>query len=166
MARRPAAGLESAVARAIAAAAPGLVVLAGLAASGILGLRWAVVLAVADLLATLLVVGRWSFAIAALGNAVDDISAEQMRGLSLGRSRDPGNIRLAIQRLARIWRERTEAAEARITAAETVIASVPDPLICSMITARSFALILQPRRCSVSPPCLAISPRRCAIRRC
>ena len=46
-----------------------------------------------------------------------------------GPSRAADQVRLTILRLARAWRERVENAQARLAAADAIIAAVPDPLI-------------------------------------
>ncbi len=51
------------------------------------------------------------------------------RRVALGPSRAADQVRLTVLRLARAWRERVENAQARLAAADAIIAAVPDPLI-------------------------------------
>jgi two-component system, OmpR family, phosphate regulon sensor histidine kinase PhoR len=134
MIRRPANGLARLLALAAPAAAPGLVILAGFAMAGILRPGLALALAAAVVAATALVAARLAFAIGALGETIEELASGSpsptgTRQLVFGAGNAVEAFRLAVQRLARSWRERAEAAEARAAAAETVIAAVPDPLI-------------------------------------
>jgi len=134
MIRRAGAGLGRVLALAIPAAAPGVVILAGLALVGIVRPGLAVVLAAIVVAATALVAARLAVAVGALGDMVEDLAPEPApmtgsRQPALGARRALEEIRLAIQRAARRWRERAEGGEARLAAAEAIIAAVPDPLI-------------------------------------
>ncbi len=160
MITRRAAGLVRVVTLAAPVAAPGLVILAGLAMAGVLGPGPAVVLGAAIVVATGLVAGRLAFAIGALGDTVADLSAEPSPaaaspGPALGLRRAVEHSRLALLRLARDWRGRAGDAETRLAAAEAVIAAVPDPLILlderrRIVRANTAAAALVG---SLSPPC-------------
>jgi two-component system, OmpR family, phosphate regulon sensor histidine kinase PhoR len=167
MARHPAAGIGRVLVLAASAAAPALVIFAGLALNGTLGWGLALAVGAATFVATALVVGRLALAIAALGDTVEELATtEPSRGPGRDRGRTPENIRRAIQRLARSWRERAVGAEARLAATEAVIASVPDPLILlddrrQIVRANTAAAVLAG---SLSPPCdLAVALRNPAV---
>ncbi len=83
---------------------------------------------------TALVIRRLVIAIGVLGESVGELAAElaeqaPARGLALGPGRAADQIRLAVLRLARAWREQVHSAQTRLGAAEAIIAAVPDPLI-------------------------------------
>jgi two-component system phosphate regulon sensor histidine kinase PhoR len=116
---------------AAAIAAPGLVVLAGLAGSGYLGIRPALIGAAAAIVLTALLLGRFVLAFAALRDTVGELAND---GGSPGNpafapTRAVHQARLTVLRLAREWRGRQQLTEARLGAAEAIIAAVPDPLI-------------------------------------
>jgi two-component system, OmpR family, phosphate regulon sensor histidine kinase PhoR len=116
------------------AALPGLIVLAGLAVAGILAPALALIAAAFILAMTALVVGRLVIATGVLGDTVDELATDlpergPWRGLARGPGRATDEIRLAVLRLARAWRERIESAQAQLAAAEATIDAVPDPLI-------------------------------------
>ncbi|MGA8549764.1 MAG: histidine kinase dimerization/phospho-acceptor domain-containing protein, partial [Stellaceae bacterium] len=117
------------------AAAPGLAVLAVLAGRGTLAPRTALVCGAAILVLTAIVIGRFVLAAAAVRDAVDEIAAGEAteraprRLLASGPSRIADQVRLTILRLARSWRGQVENAQARLAAADAIIAAVPDPLI-------------------------------------
>ena len=160
MRRHPAAVVGQVVGLALPAAAPGLVMLGGLAVAQILPGILAAVLAAVLLVATAAVLARLALAIDALGDAIEETAAEASLPLTArrpargaGRAVDEG--RLAIQRLARSWRERTEHATARLAAAEAIIDRAPDPLILlddrrQIVRANSAAAELVG---TLSPPC-------------
>jgi two-component system, OmpR family, phosphate regulon sensor histidine kinase PhoR len=117
-----------------AAAAPALVVIAGLALARSLAPSLALIAGAAILLATALVIGRVVTAIGALGVTIEEFLADgservPARPLAVSPGRALDDIRQAVLRLARAWGERVRGAEARVTAAEAVIGSIPDPLI-------------------------------------
>jgi two-component system, OmpR family, phosphate regulon sensor histidine kinase PhoR len=119
---------------AVPAALPGLVVVAGLTFERILAPGLALIAAAFILVITALVIGRFVIAIGILGDSVDELAAELAergpeRGLALGLGRAADQIRLTVLRLARAWRDQVHSATARLTAAEAIIAAVPDPLI-------------------------------------
>lgn len=120
---------------AVPAAAPGLVVLVVLAGRGTLAPRTALVCGAAILVLTAIVIGRFVLAAAAVRDAVDEIAAGEAmeraprRLLASGPSRIADQVRLTILRLARSWRGQVENAQARLAAADAIIAAVPDPLI-------------------------------------
>jgi two-component system, OmpR family, phosphate regulon sensor histidine kinase PhoR len=116
------------------AAAPGLVLLAGLSLAGVLAPEPALIAAGIVLLATALVIGRFAAAAGTLAAALDELAAKLpepppvlRRAISPARAAD--EIRQAVLRLARAWREQAQGAQARLAAAEALIAVVPDPLI-------------------------------------
>ncbi len=127
---------------AIPAAAPGLVIVAGLGLKGIFGPGPALIAGAFVLLAAAIVIGRFVGAIALLGDTIDELAADRSAGTSAGRlerassrrlavdpRRAAGEVRLAMLRLARVGREQVESVQARLAAAEAIIAGVPDPLI-------------------------------------
>jgi len=156
MLRRPTTLLVRTVALAMPAAAPGLVILAGLVLAGILHPVPAVVLAAAVVVASTLAAARLALSICALDDTVEELAAEASpQTIALGARRAVNEIRLAVQRRARSGRERAEAAEARLAAAEAVIAAVPDPLILlderrRIVRANTAAAALVG---GLSPPC-------------
>ncbi len=156
MLRRPTTLLVRTVALAMPAAAPGLVILAGLVLAGILHPVPAVVLAAAVVVASTLAAARLALSIGALSDTVEELAAEASpQPTALGARRAVNEIRLAVQRRARSGRERAEAAEARLAAAEAVIAAVPDPLILlderrRIVRANTAAAALVG---GLSPPC-------------
>jgi two-component system, OmpR family, phosphate regulon sensor histidine kinase PhoR len=113
---------------------PALVVLGGLSLAGVLRPGLALVLAAAIVAATTAVLGRLALAIRALGETVDELAlgSGPVRG-----SRQPASgarpalseIRFAIQRLGRSWRDEAEAAKARLASAQAIIEKAPDPMI-------------------------------------
>ena len=116
------------------AAAPGLAALAVLTYRGALAPGPAFITAVAILLGTALVIGRFVIAFGAVGDTIHDLAADlperaPTQGPALGPFRSGDAIRLAVLRLARSWREQLHGAQARFAAAEAIIAAVPDPLI-------------------------------------
>jgi two-component system, OmpR family, phosphate regulon sensor histidine kinase PhoR len=132
MTRRPAASVARILALALPAALPGLAVLAALALAGVLGWAPALALAVALAIVAVLAVLRLGLAIGALGEAVEELASDPGEAplrLLIGAAGALETIRLVVQRQARGWRERAAAAEARLAAAETVLAAVPNPLI-------------------------------------
>jgi two-component system, OmpR family, phosphate regulon sensor histidine kinase PhoR len=131
---RRAGSLLHVLALALPAAAPGLVVVAILTLHGSLAPRSALGAGVAILFLTAVVIGRFVLSAAALREAVEEIAAEAAEGaprrpLALGPSEAADEMRLAVLRLARTWRERLQAARARSAASEAIVAAVPDPLI-------------------------------------
>jgi len=124
-----------ATALALCASAPGLIVLAALVARGLLAFGPALIAAAATLVATGLIVCRSAIALSSMRDAVDALAADDKVVASMSRhiSRRPvalaGELWLAIVRLTRVWSDRIRTTEARLAAAEAVIAAVPDPLI-------------------------------------
>ncbi|HTV88561.1 MAG TPA: ATP-binding protein [Stellaceae bacterium] len=110
---------------------PGAVVLLSLFAAGAVGARTAVVVAAALFVFTLGVIVATNRRIAAAAweaAAVfgpDAAAADHRNGLSAAAE----TIRPAVQRLDRAWREHAQNAEARLSAADAIIAAAPDPLI-------------------------------------
>ncbi|HTV44512.1 MAG TPA: ATP-binding protein [Stellaceae bacterium] len=117
------------------AAAPGLIVLAILAMGRALAAQTALAGGLAILVLTAVVIGRFVLAAAAVHETVDQIATEAAEGvlprrwLGLDPRRSADETRLSVLRLARSWRERLQGSEARLVAAEAIIAAVPDPLI-------------------------------------
>jgi two-component system phosphate regulon sensor histidine kinase PhoR len=156
---RPAAGLVRVAALALPAAAPGLVVLAGLALAGILRPGAALVLGAALVAATALIAGRLALAIGALADKIAALAIDASPAANLlpafGARRAVEEVRLAVERAARSWRRRAEDTDARLAAAEAVIAAAPDPLILldhrrRIVRANTAAVLLIG---SLSPPC-------------
>jgi two-component system, OmpR family, phosphate regulon sensor histidine kinase PhoR len=120
---------------ALSASAPGLIVLAALVARGLLAVGPALIAGSAILVATGLIVGRSVIALTKVRDSVDALAADDKAAASVPRyiPRRPagpaGELWLAIVRLTRVWSDRIRTAEARLAAAEAVIAAVPDPLI-------------------------------------
>ena len=119
---------------ALPAAAPGFAVIAILTFRGDLAPRPALLAGFAILFGTALVIGRFVTAFGAFSDTIDELAADlpegaAARGLTVGPFRSTDAIRLAVLRLARAWREQLHGAQARLTAAEAIIAAVPDPLI-------------------------------------
>jgi two-component system phosphate regulon sensor histidine kinase PhoR len=120
---------------ALSASAPGLIVLAALAAWGLLAVGPALVAGAATLIATGLIIGRSVTDLTRVRDAVDALAADvktatSASGFILRRRAGPvGELWLAIVRLTRLWSDRIRTTEGRLAAAEAVIASVPDPLI-------------------------------------
>ena len=119
----------------LGASAPGLILLAALAARGLLAVGPALIAGTATLVATGLIVGRSVTALTTMRDEVDALAADQTAATSVSghtprRPAGPvGDLWLAIVRLIRVWSERIRAAETRTAAAEAVIDAVPDPLI-------------------------------------
>ncbi|HXC88692.1 MAG TPA: ATP-binding protein [Stellaceae bacterium] len=134
MIRRRTIGPARAVALAAPAAAPGLVILAGLWLAGVLAPGPALALAVAAFAATALVATRLALAVGALDETVAQLAdglpaAASPRRPPIGARHAVDEMRLEVQRAGRGWRARAEDAEGRLAAAEAIIAAVPDPLI-------------------------------------
>jgi two-component system phosphate regulon sensor histidine kinase PhoR len=127
--------LYRAGALALTASAPALILLAALAARGLLALGPALIAGAATVASTGLIVGRSATALTRMREQVDALAAAETAATSVSghTSRGPagpvGDLWLAIVRLARGWSDRIRTAEARLAAAEAVIAAVPDPLI-------------------------------------
>jgi two-component system, OmpR family, phosphate regulon sensor histidine kinase PhoR len=120
-------------AQGVTASAPALIVLTALAGWGELAPGPAAIAGAAILVATGFIVSRWASAVELLRAAIGlELLAQEgsaTAALARGTSRMGRELSLAITRLARVWRERLTSAEARLAAAEAVIAAVPDPLI-------------------------------------
>jgi two-component system, OmpR family, phosphate regulon sensor histidine kinase PhoR len=127
--------LNRAAVLALSVAAPGVIVFAALAASGLLAIGPALIAGAATLVATGLIVGRSVTALTRVRDAVGSLAADDKGATSMSQyiPRRPagpvGELWLAIVRLTRVWSERIRTAEARLATAEAVIASIPDPLI-------------------------------------
>jgi two-component system phosphate regulon sensor histidine kinase PhoR len=160
MRRYPTAPLGHVLGLVLAAAAPGLVILAGVSLAGILRPVTGLILGAAIVVAVTAVLGRLALAINALGETVDGLAAEAPLAASLRQPapsarRAVEEIRFAIQRLARSWREQTEDAKARLASAQAIIERAPDPLILldgrrQIVRANSAAAELVG---ILSPPC-------------
>jgi two-component system phosphate regulon sensor histidine kinase PhoR len=127
-------GLYRAVALALSASAPGLIVLAALAAWGLLAVGPALVAGAATLVATGLIIGRSATDLTRVRDAVGALAADDKAATLSGyiprrHAGLAGELWLAIVRLTRMWSDRIHTADARLAAAEAVIASIPDPLI-------------------------------------
>ena len=120
---------------ALGVSAPSLILLASLAARGLLAVGAGLIAGAATLVATGLIVGRTIAGLARVRAAVDvlavddkaaTLASELIRHLPAGQV---GELWLAILRLTRAGSDRIRSAEARLAAAEAVIAAIPDPLI-------------------------------------
>ena len=129
------AGLGRTTILAFIASAPGLIILAGLAGSGMIDVGPASVAAAAILIGTGFVLARSNGALTIVRDAVDALAADDQAfdrvSQRLPRRLAPiaGELWLAVVRLTRAWRGRLRTAEAHLAAAEAIIAAVPDPLI-------------------------------------
>jgi len=124
-----------AAALALGVSAPSLILLTSLAARGLLAVGPALIAGAATLVATGLIVGRSVAGLTRVRAAVDALVADDKTPTSASEYIRPlpagpvGELRLAILRLTRAWSDRIRIAEARLAAAEAVIAAIPDPLI-------------------------------------
>ena len=114
--------------------APSLILLAALAMRGLLAIGPALLAGAATVTVAVLIVGRAAVAVRHMQEAVDRLTNDKaVTSLSGGVPRPPpgpvGELWLAVGRLTRVWSHRISTAEARLAAAEAVIAAVPDPLI-------------------------------------
>jgi two-component system phosphate regulon sensor histidine kinase PhoR len=115
-------------------AAPGLAVLAALVWQGMLLPSGALIGGAVILAASAILIAPLAVAIAEAREALEALAADD-RGrpapaqTARGLGRAARELRSAALRLARHWRERVAAAEARAAEAEAVVAAVPDPLI-------------------------------------
>lgn len=167
MARRGATLPGHALALALPAAAPGVVILVALAMAGTISAGLALGLCLALLAATAVVFGRLTAALADLADTVAQLAdLQRPRRLALGPGRAAEDIRTAVLRLARSWRERSEAIETRLSASEAIISAIPDPLIAldvrrRIVGANPAAATLVG---ALSPPCdLAAALRNPAV---
>jgi two-component system phosphate regulon sensor histidine kinase PhoR len=133
---RRATALRRLPALAVLVSAPGLAVLAALAASGRLAASDAAVSGMAVLLLGSLVAGRYALAVEGAHEAVETLerggempSPSLLRKIGRGLGPAASDLWVAVVRAARAWRERLGAAEERAAAAEAVVAAVPDPLL-------------------------------------
>jgi len=133
IAGRPRSLYRAAVAASVVSA-PSLIVLGALAGSGLLPIHAAAISFAVLWVSIALIVGRSVADLAVVRDCVDsfgpdgnaEIVARQSAGGLAPLARE---IWLAIARNARLWRERVRVADAKLAAAEAVIAAVPDPLI-------------------------------------
>jgi len=120
---------------ALGVSAPSLILLASLAARGLFAVGPALIAGAATLVATGLVVRRSVAGLTRVQAAVDALVADDKPPTSASEHIRPlpagpvGELWLAILRLTRAWSDRIRSAEARLAAAEAVIAAIPDPLI-------------------------------------
>jgi two-component system, OmpR family, phosphate regulon sensor histidine kinase PhoR len=120
---------------AVTASVPALIVLAALAARGLLAVGPALIASAATLVVTWLIVGRSVTALTTMRKEIDALAADQTTTTLASRptprrlAGPVGELWLGIVRLIRVWSERIRAAETRMAAAEAVIDAVPDPLI-------------------------------------
>jgi two-component system, OmpR family, phosphate regulon sensor histidine kinase PhoR len=135
MLRRHAARLRRLLVLAATLAAPGFTVLVVLAWLGMLAPLPALIAGAVILLGTAIVIAPLAVAITqaheALEALVVDASPHPDSWHRVGRRLGPSarELRLSALRLVRLWRERLAAAEGRASAAQAVVAAVPDPLI-------------------------------------
>ena len=125
--------LYRAGALALTAAAPALIILAALAARGLLAVGPALIAGAATVAGTGLIVGRSVTALTRMREELDALAtgktAEISGHITRGLAGPVGDLWLSILRLNRGWIDRIHAAEARLAAADAVIAAIPDPLI-------------------------------------
>jgi two-component system, OmpR family, phosphate regulon sensor histidine kinase PhoR len=118
---------------ALAVSAPGLILLAALALRGLLAAAPALLAGAATLAATGLIAGRSVTALTRMREEVDALATRKTAEISGHIARGPagpvGDLWLSILRLNRGWSDRIRTAEARLAAADAVIAAIPDPLI-------------------------------------
>ena len=120
---------------ALGASAPALIVLGALVGGGVLTVGPALMAGAVTLVATGLIVGRSVTALVMVQDATEALAADGQptdpvsRHLARRLTPQAAELWLAVVRLTRMWRERVSTAEARLAAAEAVIAAVPDPLI-------------------------------------
>ena len=119
---------------AIGLTAPSLVALLSLVVLDLLKPLPGLIAAVAVLLVVALITAPFAVAFGALRDAFSALEANASAPIErLGRvppgPNPTGSLWRSLVRQTRIWRERIAAAEARVTAAEAVIAAAPDPLI-------------------------------------
>jgi two-component system phosphate regulon sensor histidine kinase PhoR len=134
MGRHPAARVARILGLALPAATPGLVALAGLSLARIVAPGLALLLGAAIVVATVIVLGRLALALGALSDTLDELAAEASppvapRETVPGVGRAVEQMRLGVERLARLWLQRVVAVQARLASAEVIIERVPDPLI-------------------------------------
>jgi two-component system, OmpR family, phosphate regulon sensor histidine kinase PhoR len=125
--------LYRAGALALIAAAPALIILVALAARGVLAAGPALIAGAATVAGTGLIVGRSVTTLTRMRQQVDALATGKTVEISGHIARGPvgpvGDLRLSIVRLNRVWSDRIRTAEARLAAADAVIAAIPDPLI-------------------------------------
>jgi two-component system phosphate regulon sensor histidine kinase PhoR len=132
---RRASQFERTAAFTVVVSVPGLIAVALFAGWGILSPRLSLVLGAVILAPAALAFGRLIRNLAIVHEAVETFSNAEQITPSLPRQivrrLEPtaGELWFAIERLIRVWRERLRTAEERLAAAETVIATVPNPLI-------------------------------------
>jgi two-component system, OmpR family, phosphate regulon sensor histidine kinase PhoR len=134
MRTNPAVTLGRVVGLVLPASMPGLAILGGLSLTGVLRPGLAMILAAALVAATTAVLGRLALAIRTLGETVDELTVGSVptpdaRRPASGARHALEEIRFAVQRLARNWRDEAEAAKARLAWAQAIIEKAPDPLI-------------------------------------
>jgi len=129
-------GLRRLPALAIGLALPGAAVLCGLYALGLLASLPALAGAAAILVLTALLAAPSGLSLFAVRDAIDTLSADPVADFEALRARRPRRLTPGASALwlsiVRVWRagdERGIEAQARLDAAEAVIAAVPDPLI-------------------------------------
>jgi two-component system phosphate regulon sensor histidine kinase PhoR len=118
----------------LAVSAPGLIVLAVIAGWGLLPGRAALIAGAVILITTAIILGRSVSDLAVVRDAVDMLRVDEDTGAAarqIAHRLAPiaRELWLGIDRLMRLWRERVSTLEEQLTAAEAVIAAVPDPLI-------------------------------------
>jgi two-component system phosphate regulon sensor histidine kinase PhoR len=126
--------LRSLPALATAFSTPGLAVLAALGWQGMLAPSRALIGSAVILVGTAILIAPFAVAIAEAREALEALGADAQgqpapRRMARGLGPAAKELRFAALRLARLWRERVAAAEARAAAAEAVVAAIPDPLI-------------------------------------
>lgn len=118
----------------LAVSAPGLIVVGAFGACGLLPARLAVIAGAVISISAALVVARPVRDLAIVRDATDALGTDKggeplSQRIALKLVWPAGGLWRAIVRLDRLWRERVHAANEQLSAAEAVIAAVPDPLI-------------------------------------
>jgi two-component system phosphate regulon sensor histidine kinase PhoR len=121
---------------ALGIALPSVAVLAVLFAAGRLDLTAALIAAAVILAMLALAVAPLALSLVAVQEAIEAIGPTADPGAEAAATRRLGHVGrtgdalwLAVLRLSRGWRERSQRAEARLAAAEAVFAAIPDPMI-------------------------------------
>jgi len=118
----------------LAVSAPSLIVLGMLGACGLLPAGLTVLAGAATCISAALVIGRPVRDLDIVRAAADALSTDKggeplFQRIALELVWPAGGLWRAIVRLDRLWRERVHAANEQLSAAEAVVAAVPDPLI-------------------------------------
>jgi two-component system phosphate regulon sensor histidine kinase PhoR len=115
---------------ALALALPALVALAVFAGAGDVAPRRAFLAALLVYLAVLAILRPLSMGVAAVHRAIDAMAANDRAAIDVETtSPSVRGLWLAVGRWARAWRQKLQTREQELSAAQTVLAALPDPLI-------------------------------------